>query len=83
MQQGATDGTLLDDISDWDAKFLEDIHGVIIVAANCKSVLERTLVKVKNLFHVGDDQAGIVEVTHLDGQTRPGKESGHEQQVTS
>ncbi|KAF2964055.1 dyp-type peroxidase [Xylaria multiplex] len=67
-----------DDLSDWDADFKKEIHGVIMITANSKIVLERTLDHVKRIFHAGHKDATIEEVTRLVGQTRPGDQNGHE-----
>jgi hypothetical protein len=72
-------GDLGDDLSDWDAHFKQEIHGVIIVTANSKLVLERTIGQIKRIFQVGQKDAAIEEVTRLSGHTRPGPEDGHEQ----
>ncbi|KAI0908723.1 hypothetical protein F4823DRAFT_625352 [Ustulina deusta] len=67
-----------DDVSEWDADFKKEIHGVISIAANNETVLERTIDHTKRIFRVGQKDATIDEVTHLLGQVRPGAESGHE-----
>ncbi|KAI1860788.1 uncharacterized protein JN550_011250 [Neoarthrinium moseri] len=67
-----------DVLQDWDPAFQKDIHGVILVAANCKSVLDQTLDHIKKIFKVGDAQAGIIEIKTLEGSTRPDEEDGHE-----
>ncbi|KAI1423342.1 hypothetical protein F5Y12DRAFT_757930 [Xylaria sp. FL1777] len=71
-------GALGDDITEWDADFKKEIHGVIAIASNNKIVLGKTLDQIKRIFRVGQKDATIAEVTHLIGQTRPGAESGHE-----
>jgi hypothetical protein len=78
-QFGTADTTLGDDKSTWDDAFKGDIHGVILVAANSKVVLDHALNKIKRIFQVGQAQAGIVEVKNLEGCVRPGPEDGHEQ----
>ncbi|KAI8630617.1 Dyp-type peroxidase [Xylariaceae sp. FL1651] len=67
-----------DDLSDWDADFKKDIHGVFLITANSTLVLERTLDRIKGIFRVGHKDAAIEEVTHLTGHTRPGAQDGHE-----
>ncbi|KAJ8108503.1 dyp-type peroxidase [Nemania bipapillata] len=67
-----------DDLTDWDAKFKTDIHGVIAVCANSKLVLQVTLEKIKGIFQVGRKGATLEEVILLAGHTRPGAEDGHE-----
>ncbi|KAI0399119.1 Dyp-type peroxidase [Xylaria palmicola] len=58
---------------DWDPKFKKDIHGVIIVTANSKAILDATLAGIKVIF-----LATIIDVKTLFGHTRPGPEDGHE-----
>ncbi|KAI2626232.1 Dyp-type peroxidase [Xylaria nigripes] len=67
-----------DNLSEWDANFKKEIHGVIMVVANSKAVLGGTLNNIKRIFQVGRKDATIEEITHLAGQTRPGSEDGHE-----
>lgn len=68
-----------DNLADWDAGFKKDIHGVIVVTANCTAVLDKTGDRIKGIFRIGHKDASIEEVTRLRGHTRPGAESGHEQ----
>lgn len=70
-----------DDLTLWDDKFKTEIHGVIVVCANSKLVLQNSLDKIKGIFRVDRRDATIEEVTLLAGHTRPGAESGHEQQA--
>ncbi|KAI0869682.1 hypothetical protein GGS24DRAFT_511698 [Hypoxylon argillaceum] len=67
-----------DDLTLWDDKFKTEIHGVIVVCANSKLVLQNSLDKIKGIFRVDRRDATIEEVTLLAGHTRPGAESGHE-----
>ncbi|KAI1304801.1 hypothetical protein F5Y03DRAFT_406785 [Xylaria venustula] len=67
-----------DDVSQWDADFKKEIHGVVAITANNTVVLDRTLNHIKKIFRVGQKDATIDEVTRLLGQTRPGAENGHE-----
>ncbi|GAP93476.1 hypothetical protein SAMD00023353_13300010 [Rosellinia necatrix] len=69
---------LKDDLADWDSKFKQEIHGVFLVTANCKAVLEETGDRIKRIFRVGQKNAAIDEVIRLSGNTRPGAEHGHE-----
>ncbi|KAI1346831.1 hypothetical protein F5Y01DRAFT_319408 [Xylaria sp. FL0043] len=71
-------GNLGDDLSEWDADFKKEIHGVIAITSNNKIILERALDHVKKIFRIGQMDAAIDEVTRLLGQTRPGTENGHE-----
>ncbi|KAI0142742.1 Dyp-type peroxidase [Xylariaceae sp. FL1272] len=72
-------GDLGDDLSDWDDAFNQDIHGVIIIAASCDRILQRTVDRIKGIFQVGHRDSTVEEVLELSGHTRPGAESGHEQ----
>ncbi|KAI0126765.1 peroxidase TAP [Xylariales sp. AK1849] len=70
---------LLDDLSDWDRKLKEDIHGVILIAGDSKDTIDKSLNSAKDVFHVGNpDKAGIEEITRLEGHIRPDDEAGHE-----
>lgn len=70
-----------DDLDDWDDNFKKEIHGVIAVTANSDSVLEGTIRHINKIFRFGEKDATIAQVAFLQGQTRPGSESGHEQSV--
>lgn len=72
-------GELGDKLEEWDADFKKEIHGVFSITANSTVVLERTLDRIKRIFRFGHKDATIEEVTRLQGQVRPGAESGHEQ----
>ncbi|KAF8223380.1 Dyp-type peroxidase [Tricholoma matsutake] len=71
-------------VPDWDAPFLEDIHGVILVSGGTHEAVNETLEDaqfVLGLTPVGltfPTQSFIKEVTTIVGDVRPGKESGHE-----
>ncbi|KAI1193587.1 hypothetical protein F5X97DRAFT_336665 [Nemania serpens] len=67
-----------DDLDDWDDNFKKEIHGVIAVTANSDSVLEGTIRHINKIFRFGEKDATIAQVAFLQGQTRPGSESGHE-----
>lgn len=78
MKAGAA--ALGDDLNDWDAPFKNDIHGVIIIAADSVETTAARVTVVKHVFHFGQ-KGGLVEVKELVGKTRPGAEDGHEQYV--
>ena len=66
----------------WTRSFLEnDIDGVILVAGdNINGIVDR-LFKIKDGLQMGKSNSGCRELFMLDGHTRPGYESGHEQYV--
>jgi hypothetical protein len=68
-----------DDVSLWEPSFTQDIHGVILVTGSSHPVIDKTVAKVKSFFDVGGSSASITEVVSIDGHTRPGDISGHEQ----
>jgi hypothetical protein len=71
---GVTDATGF--TPSWDATFLQAIDGVIIVAGDSHLSVEAELAQVKLILGIS-----IRDVVTLRGDTRPGKESGHEQYV--
>lgn len=71
---------LNDDIKAWEPAFRDQvIHGVIFITGNGHHSINHTLKKVKKIFHVGEADASIIEITEVEGKVRPGKEEGHEQ----
>jgi hypothetical protein len=71
--------SLGDDLSKWDARFKQDIHGLILVTGDTQERNDEVLVRVKKIFHVGEETASIQEVIQVAGKVRPGNEDGHEQ----
>ncbi|KAJ8514899.1 dyp-type peroxidase [Pleurotus djamor] len=65
-------------VPDWEEPFLQDIHGVVIVACDCCQSTTKTLNQVKAIFGVGTPQASITEVTTVEGKDRDGENHGHE-----
>ncbi|KAF8225253.1 Dyp-type peroxidase [Tricholoma matsutake] len=63
---------------DWDAAFLKDIHGVILVSGGTREAVEDALKKAKQAFGLSSSESSIQEVISIIGDVRPGKESGHE-----
>jgi hypothetical protein len=63
----------------WQRGFKQEIHGVILVTGSSHPMIDGALKKVKKIFHVGHGDASIVEVIEVEGHTRPGDISGHEQ----
>ena len=66
-------------VPDWEPAFLQDIHGLILVSGDSHDSVNKALWQAKEAFGVSTSKASIKEVTSITGDTRPGKESGHEQ----
>ena len=67
----------------WDPAFLQDIHGVLLIAGDCHDTVAATVAGIEKIFLVGTPDASIREVNRLVGDVRPGAEKGHEQCVSS
>lgn len=63
---------------DWDAAFLQEIHGVILVTGECRHTIHQKLEEVKSILGAADDPC-IKEIKTLVGDVRPGDQRGHEQ----
>lgn len=61
---------------DWDAAFLQEIHGVTLVAGDSHDTVNSKLADVKQILG-----ATVKEITTLSGDVRPGDQKGHEQYV--
>ena len=66
-------------VPDWDPAFLQEIHGVILIAGDRHNSVAKKLDEVKDVFGFGKPTASIKEVRTIVGDVRPGKESAHEQ----
>lgn len=77
-QLANAEGVLGDDLKEWDEDFKKDLHGLILVTGDCNENVDMKLGSTKALFGCGTPHASIVEVTHIVGHVRPGKEDGHE-----
>lgn len=61
----------------WDAEFKQDIHGVILITGNSHPQIDTALTDVKNIL------GATIQIVHqIEGHTRPGDISGHEQYVS-
>ena len=67
-----SDGTL-----DWDEKFLEDIHGVILITGDSPETIEEKKYEIDRIFH----SSSINEVIPVFGEGRDDPFSAHEQSV--
>ncbi|KAH6902595.1 peroxidase TAP, partial [Coprinopsis sp. MPI-PUGE-AT-0042] len=65
-------------IPEWDPAFLQPIHGVILIAADCHENAEENLRKIEEIFRADTHRASIAQVKLIRGDARPGKESAHE-----
>jgi Dyp-type peroxidase family len=63
---------------DWDAAFLQDIHGVILIAGDSHSTIEKKKAEIDLIFGVDTPLASIKQIVNLRGDVRPGDEAGHE-----
>jgi len=64
---------------DWDPAFLQEIHGVILIAGNSHLNVNKKKLEIETLFGVNTPLASIKEVTSIIGDVRPGDQHGHEQ----
>ncbi|KAG6849423.1 hypothetical protein H0H93_008571 [Arthromyces matolae] len=72
-------GTTPNFLPDWDPKFLQDIHAVVLISGDSHDTVNKQFTAVKSIFGlVSGGQASIKEVTTIVGDVRPGKEDGHE-----
>ena len=67
-------GTLNDNAENWLPVFKDGVHGVIIVAGNCREVIDPKVAEIRGILGTT-----IHEVFHVIGKVRPGEEKGHEQ----
>ncbi|KAF2736410.1 Dyp-type peroxidase [Polyplosphaeria fusca] len=62
---------------DWDPAFLQDIHGVVLIAGDSFDTTSKKLADVKASLST-NSVSSIIEVATLAGDVRPGENSGHE-----
>ncbi|KAJ3494915.1 hypothetical protein NLJ89_g10713 [Agrocybe chaxingu] len=75
------DKTRSDGQPDWDEKFLQDLHGIILISGESHVSIEKKKLDVEAIFHVHTPKASIQEITTIRGDVRPGDQSAHEQYV--
>ncbi|KAF2107993.1 hypothetical protein BDV96DRAFT_531454 [Lophiotrema nucula] len=73
--RGKTDGDKFTPA--WDAAFLKDIHGVILITGDSFDSVSQKLNEVKRVFSK-DGVSSITDVATLAGDVRPGDQKGHE-----
>lgn len=73
LGDSATSGTL-----DWDPAFLQDIHGVILIAGESRPTVHDKLTQVERIFGIGSSHASIKKVKSIFGDVRPDELSAHE-----
>lgn len=59
---------------DWDSIFLQELHGVALIAGDSHESVDSALAEVKGILG-----ASVREVGTLQGDVRPGPQRGHEQ----
>jgi len=59
---------------DWDDTFLQEIHGVALVAGDSHDSVNEALTNVKNIL-----SNSVKEISTISGDVRPGDQKGHEQ----
>ena len=59
---------------DWDNTFLQEIHGVALVAGDSHDSVNEALANVKDILGVS-----VSEISTISGDVRPGDQKGHEQ----
>ena len=70
------------DTPDWDAGFLNDIHGVFLVAGDSKETVDETVKSIEGKF-TSAGSSSIEKVHRVDGKTRPEEHRHEEQSVLS
>ncbi|KAF2707322.1 DyP-type peroxidase [Pleomassaria siparia CBS 279.74] len=60
-------------VPDWDAAFLEEIHGVALIAGDSHESVDEKLANVKDIL-----KTTVKEISTLSGDVRPGDERGRE-----
>lgn len=63
-----------DSLPDWEPAFKEKIDAIILIAGDSHPTVSKKLLEVRALFGLS-----IHEVTHVQGDVRPGAVSAHEQ----
>ncbi|KAF8197128.1 hypothetical protein BJ912DRAFT_98447 [Pholiota molesta] len=72
------DPVKLDNNPDWNADFLQDLHGLILISGESHASIEKKKLEVDAVFGVGTPQSSIKEITTIRGDVRPGDEAAHE-----
>ena len=63
----------------WDEHFLQDLHGLILIAGDSHATIEKKKAEIELIFRVNTPTASVKEIIAIRGDVRPGKEAGHEQ----
>ena len=59
---------------DWDKRFLQDLHGVILISGDSHGTTDKKKAEINLIFGTS-----IKEIITIRGVVRPGAEDGHEQ----
>jgi hypothetical protein len=59
---------------DWDPRFLQDLHGVILISGDSHETTDKKKAEIDLIFN-----SSIKEIITIRGDVRPGAEDGHEQ----
>ncbi|KID84585.1 DyP [Metarhizium guizhouense ARSEF 977] len=62
---------------DWDAMFLQEIHGLILITGERRFTINQELKIVKDILCAGGTPS-VKEIATIIGDVRPGDQSGHE-----
>ena len=65
---------IFDFLPEWDAGFLDEIHRMLIFAAESDKNLRKRIETIKNIF-----QDSFTTVVSIHGNVRPGDRKGHKQ----
>ncbi|KAF8952262.1 peroxidase TAP [Flammula alnicola] len=67
-----------DGTPDWDAHFLQDLHGLILISGESHASIQKKKLEIELVFGVNTPYPSIKEIISIQGDVRPGDESGHE-----
>ena len=59
---------------DWDPRFLQDLHGVILISGDSHGTTNIKKIEIDLIFRFAFKEIAVIR-----GDVRPGAESGHEQ----
>lgn len=64
--------------TEWQPEFVEPIHGLILITAECRQSAYEKLSEVERIFQAGTRSASIVKAKLIRGEVRPGAMSAQE-----
>ncbi|KAH6884653.1 peroxidase TAP [Coprinopsis sp. MPI-PUGE-AT-0042] len=65
-------------VPEWDPAFLQDIHGVIVVAAETHEHAKEVLGDIEDIFSADTPRASVAQVKRIRGDVREGNLRAHE-----